>query len=384
MTKLSAGILMFRLRDDVLEVLIVHPGGPFWQRKDEGAWSIPKGEYDEGDDPFEHAKREFQEELGSAAPTDGYAPLGEIKQPSGKIVTCWTVEGNVDVTTISSNLFTMEWPRGSGKVAEFPEVDKAAWFCVTTARRKLLKGHVGFLDRLQDYLKREGIEFAKHCQQAYLAATPRVRRQLNQAIFEKLYVHEDQEITGDLAEPFRTLLGSEARGVAGSPDDEKTAKPPANDMVGGLRVDYLVDLSAGLSSLSTSEVRLLVGSAHDGSTKRAESIRPKQRQRQVRLPDHEVAQLVADYQAGVTVQQLSRFYAIHRTTVLEHLESRGVARRQNVRKLTDGDVKIAAQLYETGVSLATVGKAFNVDSATIRREFARSGIPARSGRQAVT
>lgn len=159
MAKLSAGVLMYRLRSEVLEVLIVHPGGPFWQRKDDGAWSIPKGEYDDGQDAFEHAKREFAEELGTDAPNDTeYVSLGDVKQPSGKIVTCWAVSGSLDTSIVHSNTFEMEWPKGSGKMAEFPEVDKAAWFPAKTARQKLLKGHVPFVDRLVEHLRSTGIE----------------------------------------------------------------------------------------------------------------------------------------------------------------------------------------------------------------------------------
>lgn len=159
MTKLSAGILLYRLREGVLEVLVVHPGGPFWQRKDEGAWSIPKGEHGDDDDPFDHAKREFEEELGSTPPADGYIPLGEIKQPSGKIVSCWAVSGSLDASAIRSNTFEMEWPRGSGKMKEFPEVDRAGWFSLNEARAKVLKGHTGFLDRLVAHLQSNGTAF---------------------------------------------------------------------------------------------------------------------------------------------------------------------------------------------------------------------------------
>ena len=153
MPKLSAGLLLYRWADGELEVLIVHPGGLFWARKDDGAWSIPKGEFDDGQDPLEHARREFAEELGSAAPVLGdYLPLGQIKQPSGKLVSCWAIEGDLDVETIRSNTFEMEWPRGSGRMQEFPEVDRAAWFSVDEARAKLLGGQVLFLDRLVERL----------------------------------------------------------------------------------------------------------------------------------------------------------------------------------------------------------------------------------------
>jgi predicted NUDIX family NTP pyrophosphohydrolase len=149
MPKLSAGLLLYRSRDGALEVLLVHPGGPFWARKDAGVWSVPKGEYELGQDPLEQARREFAEELGSVAPVHGeYLPLGQVKQAGGKLVSCWAVEGDLDPATISSNTFEMEWPRGSGRLQQFPEVDRAAWFTVEAARAKLLAGQVPFLDRL--------------------------------------------------------------------------------------------------------------------------------------------------------------------------------------------------------------------------------------------
>jgi predicted NUDIX family NTP pyrophosphohydrolase len=149
MPKLSAGLLLYRRTGGALEVLLVHPGGPFWARKDDGAWSIPKGEYELGQDPLENARREFAEELGSVAPVQGeYLPLGQVKQAGGKLVSCWAVEGDLDPATISSNTFEMEWPRGSGRLQQFPEVDRAAWFTVEAARAKLLAGQVPVLDRL--------------------------------------------------------------------------------------------------------------------------------------------------------------------------------------------------------------------------------------------
>jgi predicted NUDIX family NTP pyrophosphohydrolase len=149
MPKLSAGLLLHRITGGSLEVLIVHPGGPFWARKDAGAWSIPKGEYEVGQDPLDQARREFAEELGSTAPESGeYMPLGQVKQAGGKLVSCWALEGDLDVSTIHSNTFEMEWPRGSGRLQEFPEVDRAAWFSVEAARVKLLTGQVPLLDRL--------------------------------------------------------------------------------------------------------------------------------------------------------------------------------------------------------------------------------------------
>jgi len=148
MPKLSAGVLLYRTGDDVVEVLIAHPGGPFWARKDDGVWSIPKGEYAEGEDPWAVAQREFAEELGLSVPDGPCLDLGPLKQPSGKVVTAFAVRGDLDVTDARSNTFQLEWPRGSGKLREFPEVDRVGWFSVAQARVKLLKGQRGFLDHL--------------------------------------------------------------------------------------------------------------------------------------------------------------------------------------------------------------------------------------------
>ena len=151
MPKLSAGLLLYRRTNGDVEVLLVHPGGPFWAKKDDGAWSIPKGEYERGEDPLEVAIREFEEELGiPPPPADGAVPLGEHRQPSGKLVSAWALEGNVEVDEVHSNTFPMEWPPRSGRMQEFPEVDRAVWFDLETARQKLLKGQVPFLDRLLD------------------------------------------------------------------------------------------------------------------------------------------------------------------------------------------------------------------------------------------
>lgn len=137
----------------MLEVLLAHPGGPFWARKDEHVWSIPKGEYSQGEDAFTAALREFAEEIG--APVDGeFIALGEVRQSSAKRVTAWAVEGDVDVAAARSNTFEMEWPPGSGRFAEFPEVDRAEWFDLAAARDKLVPGQVAFLDRLGDALDR--------------------------------------------------------------------------------------------------------------------------------------------------------------------------------------------------------------------------------------
>jgi predicted NUDIX family NTP pyrophosphohydrolase len=153
-TRLSAGILLFRIAPhDVVEVLIAHMGGPFWEKKDEGGWSIPKGEYIDGEDPFTVACREFHEEIGQPVPATDFVDLGEVKQPSGKRLHVWAVEGSLNVSSIVSNTFKMEWPKGSGNIREFPEIDKAEWFPIRIARQKLLKGHLAFLDQLLECLR---------------------------------------------------------------------------------------------------------------------------------------------------------------------------------------------------------------------------------------
>ena len=151
MPRLSAGVLLYRTCDGVVEVLIAHPGGPFWARKDDGVWSIPKGEYDEGDDPWGAAQREFAEEIGFPLPGGPRIDFGPLKQPSGKVVTGFAVLGDLDITDARSNTFEMEWPKGSGKMREFPEVDRIGWFSVAQARIKLLKGQREFLDRLMTH-----------------------------------------------------------------------------------------------------------------------------------------------------------------------------------------------------------------------------------------
>ncbi|ORB74955.1 NUDIX domain-containing protein [Mycobacterium scrofulaceum] len=148
MPKLSAGVLLYRARGGVVEVLIAHPGGPFWARKDNGAWSIPKGEYTEGEDPWAAAQREFSEELGLPVPAGPRLDLGQLKQSGGKVVTAFAVRGDLDVSGARSNTFELEWPRGSGTMREFPEVDRVGWFSVAQASVKLLKGQLAFLDRL--------------------------------------------------------------------------------------------------------------------------------------------------------------------------------------------------------------------------------------------
>ena len=146
MTKRSAGILMYR-RSPELEVLLAHPGGPFWAKKDEGSWSIPKGEYDEAEEPLACAIREFEEELG-ARPHGDFIELGEIVQPSRKIVVAFAVEGTFDPPALRSNRFELEWPPKSGRMQSFPEIDRVEWFAPARAKVKILLGQQGFIDRL--------------------------------------------------------------------------------------------------------------------------------------------------------------------------------------------------------------------------------------------
>jgi predicted NUDIX family NTP pyrophosphohydrolase len=151
MAKFSAGILMFRRTAGEPEVLLVHPGGPFWRSKDLGAWSIPKGEYEETEEALAAAIREFEEETG-LRPVGDFVPLGKVRQAGGKLVTAWALEGDCDASACRSNSFSMEWPKGSGKMREFPEVDRAEWFTLSVAREKLLKGQLPFLERLAEKL----------------------------------------------------------------------------------------------------------------------------------------------------------------------------------------------------------------------------------------
>jgi predicted NUDIX family NTP pyrophosphohydrolase len=148
MPKRSAGLLLYRRGADGVEVLIGHMGGPFWAKKDDGGWSIPKGEYDDGEDAFAVCLREFEEELGSPSPATDFEPLGEVRQASGKRLTVWAAEGDFDASSARSNTFEMEWPPRSGRMQEFPEIDRADWVSVDVARSKLVKGQVVFLDRL--------------------------------------------------------------------------------------------------------------------------------------------------------------------------------------------------------------------------------------------
>jgi predicted NUDIX family NTP pyrophosphohydrolase len=154
MSKMAAGLLLFRRTPAGLEVLLVHPGGPFWARKDLGAWSLPKGEVAPGEDALCAARREFCEETG-LQPSGMPFPLGHVKQPGGKVVRAWALEGDFDPSSLKSNTFVMEWPKGSGQMREFPEVDRVAWFDLAEARRRILAAQVPLLD--------------------VLAATPRLR-----------------------------------------------------------------------------------------------------------------------------------------------------------------------------------------------------------------
>lgn len=149
MPKKSAGLLLYRQnKDSGFEVLLVHPGGPFWRNKNEGAWTIPKGEFDDGEDPLEAAKREFKEETGLAPPRGPYVSLKPIKQKNGKIVHAWAVEGDFDPAKLNSNTFETEWPPKSGRTQEFPEVDRAEWFAPEVARRQMLSGQQKLIDEL--------------------------------------------------------------------------------------------------------------------------------------------------------------------------------------------------------------------------------------------
>lgn len=153
MTVRSAGLLLYRRNGEAeLGVWIAHMGGPFWERKDKGAWSIPKGEYLEEEDPLAAAKREFAEEMGVPAPAADYVPLGTFKQPSGKLITAFAAESAFKPEKILSNTFPLEWPKGSGTVQHFPEIDRAEWIGESEARIKLVKGQLQILDALLEHL----------------------------------------------------------------------------------------------------------------------------------------------------------------------------------------------------------------------------------------
>jgi predicted NUDIX family NTP pyrophosphohydrolase len=161
MPKLSSGLLLFRSRERRVEVMLVHMGGPLWRRRDAGGWSLPKGEHEPGEDSLHAARREFAEELGSAAPQGAAIDLGSLKQPSGKVIHAWALNVDMDVSEIRSNTFELEWPRGSGKLQRFPEVDRAGWFELTAAREKLIRGQWPFLDLLRERIGRTGSEAAR-------------------------------------------------------------------------------------------------------------------------------------------------------------------------------------------------------------------------------
>lgn len=153
----SAGILLYRSPGPDLHVLLAHPGGPYWARKDVGAWSIPKGEHDAGEDPWTAALREFEEETGvQLAADDLRLDLGEIRQAGGKRVTAFALAGDLDPAGVRSNRFSLEWPPGSGRLAEFPEVDRVEWFSIPVAREKIIVGQRPFIERLVDLLKSSG------------------------------------------------------------------------------------------------------------------------------------------------------------------------------------------------------------------------------------
>lgn len=154
--KASAGLLLYRRGPNGLEVLLAHPGGPWWRARDEGAWGMPKGGIDPGEDPFAAARREFAEEMGSPPPEGPALALEPRRQPSGKVVSAWAIEGDFDVTRLASNGFPMEWPPRSGKMQEFPEIDRAEWFALPEARRRILRGQAGFLDELERLLGTAG------------------------------------------------------------------------------------------------------------------------------------------------------------------------------------------------------------------------------------
>ncbi|MFG2602101.1 NUDIX domain-containing protein [Streptomyces sp. NPDC048514] len=149
--KRSAGLLLFRHGDSGLEVLLGHMGGPLWAKKEAGAWTVPKGEYEPDEPAWEAARREFREELGLAPPDGKAVPLGEVVQRNGKIVTAWAVEGDLDPESIEPGTFTMEWPPRSGRRQEFPELDRVAWFAPDRAREVIITAQAAFLDRLTEH-----------------------------------------------------------------------------------------------------------------------------------------------------------------------------------------------------------------------------------------
>lgn len=152
-TKRSAGLLLYRTHAGSIEVFLVHPGGPFWRRKDKGVWSIPKGEHTREEEPLAAARREFHEETGIPVGPGSPEPLGSVRLPSGKTISGWALEGDLDASAIHSNTFEIEWPSRSGHKHEFPEVDRAGWFSIAEAREKMHPAQAAFLDRLLEVLK---------------------------------------------------------------------------------------------------------------------------------------------------------------------------------------------------------------------------------------
>ena len=153
MGKTSAGIVLYRTNNETLEIFLIHPGGPFWAKKDDGVWSIPKGEYESGENALDAARREFEEETGFACIEGETQTLGAVKLSSGKVVSAWALEGDCDASAIQSNLFAMEWPPRSGKMQEFPEVDRAAWFTLPAAEQKIHPAQRAFLERLVEVVQ---------------------------------------------------------------------------------------------------------------------------------------------------------------------------------------------------------------------------------------
>jgi predicted NUDIX family NTP pyrophosphohydrolase len=153
MPKQSAGILLYRMTDNQPQIFLVHPGGPFFRKKDEGAWSIPKGEYVDGEEPLAAAQREFGEETGQII-SGNFVKLQPVKQKSGKIVQAWAIEGDIDHNAIISNLFEIEWPPKSGKRVSFPEIDRACWFTIDIAKQKIIPGQLGLIEELEKLILR--------------------------------------------------------------------------------------------------------------------------------------------------------------------------------------------------------------------------------------
>jgi predicted NUDIX family NTP pyrophosphohydrolase len=156
-SKESAGILLYRVNEAVVEVLLAHPGGPYWRRRDDGAWTIPKGEVEPGEDELMAALREFAEETGYRLDGSGLT-LGSIRQPGGKMVHIWAIQGDWDPSRLASGSFSLEWPPRSGRMQSFPEIDRADWFSLEEGRRKILKGQAPFLDRLERSWQRRGTQ----------------------------------------------------------------------------------------------------------------------------------------------------------------------------------------------------------------------------------